>query len=142
MKKAILSLAVLMITLSASAQQVKESEVHLQVKTAFKRAHTNLKKIKWEKEGENYEAEFESAGTEQSVLMNVAGTVLETETEIPLSELPLTAKEYVAKHYSGAKINEAARIVDAKGVVTYEAELKGKDLIFNAQGAFIKEIAN
>src|SRR4051812_34845684 len=79
MKKAILSFAAWAILLSASAQQVKESEVPSEVKTAFKKAHADLKKIKWEKEGENYQAEFESGGTEQSVLMNATGIVLETE---------------------------------------------------------------
>jgi hypothetical protein len=60
--------------------------------------------------------------------------------EIKIDELPANAKAYVAKHYAGQKIKEAAKITDSKGVVTYEAEVKGKDLIFDNTGKFLKEV--
>jgi len=44
------------------------------------------------------------------------------------------------KNIRAKKIKEAAKITDAKGVVTYEAEVTGKDLIFDASGKFLKEI--
>ena len=57
---------------------------------------------------------------------------------IPISGLPAGAAAYVGTHYSGARISEAARVRDARGQTTYEAEVKGKDLVFDAAGNFIK----
>ncbi len=37
-------------------------------------------------------------------------------------------------------MKEAAKITDAHGVVTYEAEVKGMDLLFDSAGKFLKEV--
>lgn len=141
MKKILVLLAAIITTLSIQAQQLKESEVPANLKEAFKKNHRDAKKIKWEKEKDgNFEATYEQEEKEQSVLLNKDGIVLETEVEIAITELPVSAKDYVAKNYKEAKIKEAAKITDAKGLVTYEAEIKGMDVIFDSHGKFIKEL--
>jgi hypothetical protein len=72
-------------------------------------------------------------------LIDASGNIIEKEVEISLNELPTKAKEFVSKNYSGQKIKEAAKITDAKGIITYEAEVKGKDLLFDSYGNFINE---
>lgn len=139
MKKSMLVIAGLLIGFAACAQKVKESEVPGAVKDAFKKSYKAAKEIKWEKEGANFEAEFEADEKEQSVVFDASGNLIETEIEIKVEELPSAAKEYVAKTYKDAKIREAEKITDAKGTVAYEAELKGKDLVFDGNGKFIKE---
>lgn len=139
MKHVMTMMAACLMTGSAFAQHVPEKDIPVAVKSAFQKAHPDAKEVKWEKEAGNYEAEFEQNKTEQSVLIDVQGTILETEIEIAVSELPQAACDYVAQHYKGQTVKEAAKITNAKGVVTYEAELKGKDLIFDTKGAFIKE---
>ncbi|PBQ32770.1 hypothetical protein CNR22_13635 [Sphingobacteriaceae bacterium] len=139
MKKSILITAGLMISLAACAQKVKESEVPAVVKDAFKKSYKDAKEVKWEKEGANFEAEFEIGETDQSVAFDATGHLVETEVEIKVEELPSGAKDYFAKNYKDTKIKEATKITDAKGTVTYEAEIKGKDLIFDSTGKFIKE---
>ncbi|MBC7865300.1 MAG: hypothetical protein IAF38_20155, partial [Bacteroidia bacterium] len=37
------------------------------------------------------------------------------------------------------KVKEAAKITDAKGVVTYEAEIDNADYIFDSTGNFLKK---
>jgi hypothetical protein len=74
-----------------------------------------------------------------SAIFDKAGALLETETEMPVEKLPAAALAYIKQHHADAKVKEAAKITDAKGVVTYEAEIKGKDLIFDATGNFVKE---
>jgi len=74
-----------------------------------------------------------------SLLLDASGNVLETETEIPVSELPRTITDYVAKNKPGKKIKEASRILDAKGVTTFEAEVDKVDLVFDKDGTFIRE---
>lgn len=139
MKKSMLITAGLIISLAACAQKVKESDVPVVVKDAFKKAYKDVKEIKWEKEGANFEAEFEVGEADQSVIFDATGQVIETEIEIKVDELPSSVKDYVAKNYKDTKIKEATKITDSKGTVTYEAEIKDKDLIFDTNGKFIKE---
>ena len=70
--------------------------------------------------------------------MDASGNILETEVEINMDNLPANAKSYISKNYAGQKIKESAKITDSKGAVTYEAEVNGKDLIFDSNGNFIR----
>jgi hypothetical protein len=139
MKKSMFIAAGLMISLAACAQNVKEADVPTVVKDAFKKSYANAKEVKWEKEGANYEAEFEVGETDQSVVYDASGHLIETEVEIKVDNLPAAVREYVSKNYKDMKIKEATKITDAKGAVSYEAEIKDKDLIFDSNGKFIKE---
>ena len=142
MKKLALMMVAVMIASLTFAQKLQEKDVPIPVKTALKKQYQNTKALKWEKEGENFEAEFELNKTEQSVLFDAQGNLLETEVEIKLTQLPKGVLEYVKANYKGQKVKEAAKITDAKGTVTYEAEIKGMDLLFDSNGKFIKEIKN
>jgi len=139
MKKLALVLAATMIASLSFAQTLKEKAVPAAVKTAFQQKYPNAKETKWEKENSNFEAEFEINETDYSVLIDASGNILETEIEIDNNALPSNVRDYVSKNYSGQKIKEAAKITDAKGIVTYEAEIKGEDLLFDSNGNFIKE---
>jgi hypothetical protein len=144
--KAIIITAALVLAASAGFAQgkVKEAEVPKAVTDAFKAKFKDAKVSKWEKEKDgNYEAEFKQGGAEMSSSFSPAGKMLDTEVEIKTSELPKSVAEYVAKNYAGYKISEAAKITDAAGTVSYEAEVeKGKeelDLIFDSNGGFLKK---
>lgn len=139
MKKSIVLFAIGFTTLTASAQKMKEADVPPAVKAAFTKAYPNSKAGGWEKENGNFEAEFDLNKVEMSVLIDPNGTITETESEIKVSELSKTITDYCAKNYPGKKIAEASKIVDAKGVITFEAEINNNDVLFAADGAFIKE---
>lgn len=124
----------------ANAQKMKSSEVPAAVKSAFERQYPDVKDVDWEKEDSNYEAGFEVNKIETSVVYDVSGNLIETEVEIAVSALPQTAQDYIAKNYPKSKISEAAKITDASGAITYEAEVGESDLIFDANGNFVKEI--
>jgi len=124
----------------ANAQKLSEKAVPEAVQSALQKNNPNAKEVKWEKEKGNYEAGFEVSKTDHSVLIDASGSIIETEVEISIDALPKNARTYVTQKYPGKKIKEAAKITDAKGVVTYEAEVTGKDLIFDASGKFLKEI--
>lgn len=139
MRKVTILLASMFAVTFANAQKVSDKEVPTTVKNTLQKNYPNAKELKWEKEKGNYEAEFEVNETDYSVLIDVSGNIIETEVEIKIDELPANAKAYISKNYAEQKIKEAAKITDSKGVVTYEAETKGKDLIFDSNGNFIKE---
>jgi hypothetical protein len=93
----------------------------------------------WEKEDNGYEATFKQDGKKVSVTFSETGMITETETEIVVSELPAAITEYLDKNHAGAKPEEAAKITNADGVVTYEAEVDDKDLIFDENGNLIRQ---
>lgn len=130
----LLSLATLMITSGA----IRLIDAPAAVKAAITKLYPTAKNVKFEKEDGDYEAGFKHNGKSMSVVLDANGTVKETEMEIAISELPAAVRDYVAKQMPGKKIKEAAEIVDAKGVKTYEAEVGGKDLMFDSAGKLLQ----
>jgi hypothetical protein len=119
--------------------KMSEAEVPAAVKATFASQFPGVKAEKWEKEKGNFEVGFHKNKTEMSCLIDASGKLLETETEIPVSELPKAVSDYVAKNKPGKKIKEASKIVDASGTMTWEAEVEKMDLVFDKDGKFIKE---
>ncbi|HTH56517.1 MAG TPA: PepSY-like domain-containing protein [Cyclobacteriaceae bacterium] len=142
MKNLILIAICLGVTSLGFAQKLKGDELPSAVKTAFKKKYPNVKNVKWEKEGDAFEASFNFQKEEVSALFDAAGNVKEVETEIEKTALPIAVKNLLTKDYAGYKVREAARIV-AESVTTYEAEVKkGKesfDLIFSEDGKLLKK---
>lgn len=143
MKTIILSIAALLTINIASAQKVKEAEVPKAVVDAFQKKYPGVKANEWEKEGADYEVEFDLKKVESSALFDAKGGFKALEQEIKVAELPKGVAEYCAKNYPGHKISEASKITEANGKVSYEAELqKGKeefDAIFDDKGNFLKK---
>ncbi|MDB5232259.1 MAG: hypothetical protein JWN76_3064 [Chitinophagaceae bacterium] len=125
--------------LAANAQKLDASKVPATVKVSFSRQFPGVS-AKWEKEQQNYEAGFTQGGHASSALFEANGTFLESEIAIKASGLPAKVNAYIAKHHSGKNIREAAKITKADGEINYEAEVIGQDLIFDANGNFVKEV--
>ena len=139
MKKAILLLAIGFVAIAVNAQKIKESDVPASVKSTFTKAYPSTKVKEWEKENGNFEAAFDYKKKEMSVLIDPVGNITETETKIDVSELSKNITDYCSKKYVGKKIKEASKIVDANGIITYEAEVQKMDVLFDVNGTFIKE---
>lgn len=147
MKSTIITAAIIVFAMNlASAQKIKETEVPKSVIASFQTHFKGAKANAWDKEknGE-FEAEFEMNKVEMSANFSSDGTLIETEEEIAISSLPKSVEEYINKNYLGSKIEEAAKITDASGKMTYEAEIKkGKEeveLLFDSNGQFLKKVA-
>jgi len=93
--------------------------------------------VTWVKEGNNFEANFEYQENEMSAIYDANGSLIETEVEIEVNALPKAILDYMKKNYQEA-IEEAAKVTKPNGEVFYEAELKGTDIVFNADGNFLK----
>jgi hypothetical protein len=138
--KNMLIAGLLLLSLSATAQRIDDSKVPRVVVSTFVRSFPGVKDVKWEKENGNYEANFNENGKKSAALIDSSGSLIESEMEIQVDALPAEARTYIAKNYKGKKIKEAAMIKLPNGTVNYEAEIKGKDVIFNNYGEFIKEV--
>jgi hypothetical protein len=120
-------------------QEIKSSEVPSVVKSALMKKYPEATKVSWEKENGNYEANWGGkSGEDTAAQFTPQGVFVEIERAISINELPASVKSYVKEHENGAAIKEAAHITDANGKVTYEAEIKGKDLIFDENGKFLR----
>ena len=124
---------------SVYAQKIKEADVPAAVKEGFKKSFPTAKVKEWEKEDDNFEAEFDLKKVETSALFDANGNLIQTEVEITLKELPKAIIDYLSKNEAGKKIKEAAKITDNKGVISYEAEVTEADYIFDSAGNFIKK---
>lgn len=127
----------------ANAQKMNEAEVPASVKNGFAKKYPGAKVEKWEKEGADFEAEFDLNKVESSAVFGADGSFKELEQEIKTSALPKAVTDYCSKNYAGYKLSEAAKITDANGKVMYEAEMeKDKmhfDALFDANGNFVKK---
>ena len=136
MKNTIIAMA-LLCTISCTAQNVPVA-----VKNAFAKSFPNTAVKKWDKEDGNYEANFSKDGKTMSATFDANGNWKETETDIQVGELPEAVVSYVKSNYKGATIKEAAVLSNTESKKMYEAEVKGKDLLFDENGKFIKEEAD
>src|SRR4051794_5304095 len=103
-----LTIILALIVSGAIAQKIDEKNVPAAVKAKQKSLYPTSKISKWEKEDGKYEAEFDLNKVETSTLFDEKGNLLETETEIKISELPAAVSTYVARNYQGQKVKEAS----------------------------------
>lgn len=122
----------------ARAQKISASRVPAAVKSSFTKIYPGINKVAWEMEKDKFEANFRKDGQEMSSLFTSNGTITESEKEIKPDELPANILPYVSKHYKGFIVKEASKIIKTDGTVNYEAEVHGKDLVFDVKGNFIK----
>jgi hypothetical protein len=147
MKKAFTIIAILFALSTASFAQKEKGEkehkekitVPVAVKNTFSKKYPDAKKVTWEKEKGNYEANWGGrSGEDKSVLYTPSGDFIQIVNAIPVSKLPKAVLAYLKEHYKGAKITEAGRVTNAQGKITYEAEVNKKDIVFDDKGNFIK----
>lgn len=134
----ILSMAIAGFTAVKAQKKNSSPKVPAATKDAFMKAHPNVSG-KWEKEEGSYEVTFKEGGKDMSCVIDKSGTIQETETVIPVSELPAAITASIAQQYKGVKVKEAATISKADGTTLYEAQINGKDIFFDAAGKLIKK---
>ena len=135
MKKIILT-AIIFISITAAAQ--KEA-IPTAAKTSFSKAFPAASKVKWEKEDGNYEVTFKKDGKEMSAVYDATGKMHESEVSIAITDLPTNVLVYMKDHYKGFTLKAAAKITLADGSIQFEAAIKGKDVLFDEKGKFLKE---
>ncbi len=124
---------------NAYAQKLDAAKVPAEVKASFAKQYPGAT-ARWEKEATKFEAAFKHNGNTMSALFEPNGTMTESEMDIKVTELPAAVLAYVKEHYKGKTIKEGAKILKADGTVNYEAEVAGRDVIFDTNGKFLKEV--
>lgn len=130
----------LILALSGFTQGLKEKDVPEPVRSALHQKFPQAVKVTWEKEKGDFEANWGGrSGEDHSALFSPNGKFLELVDAISPDELPAPILPYIRQHYPGAKVREAGKVMTGDGKTMYEAEIKGKDLIFDDLGRFLKE---
>src|SRR5690349_13456095 len=130
-----LTAALLSLFMVVQAQRLKASQVPAAVRSAFQTKYTVVKGVTWEREKGNYEANWGGkSGEDHSVQFSSSGELIEIVEAIPVNQLPKGVIDYVKAHYKGAKITEAGKVTDARGKISYEAEVNKKDIVFDEKG--------
>ena len=133
MKKILILAIFTFATIEVNAQKMTADKVPSVVRESLTKAYPNAKRAKWDKEDTDYEASFKMDGKDMSVVFDAKGMEKEVETDIKFSELPMP----VQMALKGKKVKETA-IIKKGGKTFYEAEVGGKDLLFEADGKTVK----
>jgi len=142
-KRFLLTLGIAAIAGCAFGQSISAKRVPGAVKSALTKKYPQATKVTWEKENGNYEANWGGkSGEDMAVQFSPDGKFVEQTKAIAVSALPKSVVDGVKAKYPAAKIKEAGYVTMADGSVRYEAEVKGKDMLFDKSGAFISEEAD
>ena len=133
MKRLLILAVFALATLQVNAQKMTVDKVPSAVKDNFAKQYPTVKGAKWDKENADYEASFKMDGKDISVVFDGKGIEKEVETDIKFSELPMP----VQMALKGKKVKEAA-VIKKGGKTFYEAEVGGKDLLFEGDGKRVK----
>ena len=126
--------------------KITSKEVPEAVMKKFMAFYGDVKKVKWEKDSNNYEASFKLNKVGTSILLSADGNILEKEWEIKKSGVPKAVTDSIMKGFAGFEIEEYSK-VEKSGLTTYEAEIAGKKdgkhieyiVIYSSDGSFISK---
>lgn len=135
--KILFAIAFLLISVAGISQNKNVTPV---IKTAFTKAFNNVSDVKWEKEGKSYEVNFVQNANKMSAVIDEKGKILEIESEIKISSLLPQILSYMNENYKGKELIGASKINNENGSIHYEALIKGKGIVFDSKGMFLKVI--
>lgn len=124
--------------LAGSAAQAQAPQVPEAVQLAFTRAQPQAIHVAWQQCPVGYEATFEQrleAGRlpgehkyRGATQLTPTGEVVETRMDVPARTLPPLGHTTVSQRFPHRQLDRIVRIVNARGVVTFEAKIcDGKD---------------
>ncbi|MEW6468438.1 MAG: PepSY-like domain-containing protein [Bacteroidota bacterium] len=129
MKTLLAAWIALSVAFSLSAQE-KEEKIDAKnvpdvVMKKFLAFYGDIKKVKWEKEGNNYQATFKQNKVKTSVTITADGNIIEKEWAIKKGAVPQAVLDSAARNFAGFKMEEFSK-VEKSGLLSYEIELEGK----------------
>ena len=140
MKKLLFVLATLGFIFQSQAQSIPSKEVPASVKTVYSKTHPKATAVKWRKDGNSFESTFTENGEKKSATFDNQGVLIKDEESIVVAALPAAATAYIDKIYKGKKIKKASRMLGSNGVINYQAEVDGLNLLFDVHGQFLKSV--
>ena len=113
---------------------IDASAVPEAVVTNFENRFIQGDSLIWRLEDEEYEAEFSQNGKRFEASFLPDGELIAVESDLPIELIPANVTSYIDANYAGAKVTEAARVMDKDGnFYKLELDFNGEeiDLIFD-----------
>ncbi|GGK57550.1 PepSY-like domain-containing protein [Rufibacter glacialis] len=143
MKTILLSLSMAAGTLLGCSQHLTPGQLPSLVQNSVHVKFPQAKIIEWERTGAHFEAEFDIAGIDHTVLVDTTGQILMQKQDITSAQLPQAITVALQKDYQAYLIDDLEK-VEREGQVYYQVELENQneDLkkVYAATGA-LAEIA-
>lgn len=129
------------VVVSACKSPKNEMIVPDKVKQAFEKLYPTATDVRWIQEPSIFEAKFTDGKMKGAVSFNDMAEIMETEEVIEKEQLPNLAGvlDYIHEHYEGETVTSFEKITKQGGQVSYELQITGKELIFDAEGKFLEE---
>jgi len=140
MKKSLAVLLFLTTFLLFANTSLQAAKIPAAVESAFKNQYPTITNVKWSKEKKNFEAEFQLNGVKTNVMYDAAGNLVQTELDMPITSIPEKISTYIKTNYPNKSIKEFSKITDAGGNISYEVEFSRHELLFQADGTFLREL--
>jgi len=126
---------------SVFAQDIPESQVPSVIVNNFKKQFPKAGDIEWERQGNQYNVEFEIGFfTDYEAWYTASGELIRYSEEIPNSKLPADIKQAIKNQFEEYRIDDAKKFVE-NNVETYYVEIeKGKNeqnLVFSKDGKLL-----
>lgn len=123
----------------------KGKDAPMAVKTAFKIKFPDVRKVKWEKRGDNYEGEFRDGKKEIEVVFKENGNWMYTATEIDRRTLPMTVVNGLrSEGFADWKLDEAGLadtpLYTQVYLIEAEKDNLGYDLFFDKDGKLLQKL--
>jgi len=141
MNKAFFLVAVSVLFFTACNQKSQGRQVPDDLVEAFQKLHPNATILKWNDEPPIWEAKYKDGNEKGAVSFNLKSEVVETELVIEQSQLPNGAAipDYIRTNYPNEKIQRCEKVTKQDGHHTYEIQITGKEIVFDANGKYLEE---
>jgi len=133
-QKIALSLAICAISLPVAGQKISASDVPPTVITSFNKNFPGITP-QWEYEDGKFDGEFHENGHKVEAIFDRRGNM---SVGIDLSATPAAMKNYLDKNYKNSRIRKLTKMATITAEVTYAVRAGNKELLFDANGKFVK----
>lgn len=143
-----LSISWILLASPAEAEEINLEDLPQAVREAFTQAYPKAEDVEIDQEAHFgttlYEIEFKKDGQEYEQLYGEDGTLMGSEIEIDLKDLPETVTNAIRQEYPNATIKEAEKVSGMKEAQTeYEVEIEENgnewEIYVDADGKILKK---
>ena len=143
MKKQLIAISLVILTVSCNDQNISKQKVPSLVVNTLQQQFPFSNDVEWEKHGSIYEEEFLNDRIEMSAQIDENGKIIMQKQEISNADLQSDITTIINSHYKNYNVDEVEK-VEKSGAVYFQVELKnGKkefNLIFSSDGKEAKNV--
>ncbi|WP_299817717.1 hypothetical protein [uncultured Pontibacter sp.] len=127
MKLAALTFLLLGATMAAcDTEDLTPKKVPVEVRQTLLNIFPNASNIEWERQGQNYEAEFYLTAVDHAALLHASGNLLMYKHQVTNQSLPEAVKTTIARKYPNYSVSQAERLVIGTETL-YQVEVSKND---------------